>query len=246
MKFVIGDIHGEVTKLRRLIHNIERYPIDRLIFIGDCLDKGENSKEVLKFLHKLSGKYQCDFVLRDHEYTWLKFINFGEYREFISIYGGKVTADNFGISELSPQQAYKKLYLPFKDFFDRLKKFVITDNYIISHSGINPIFADSRDLEQLDEKEFIFQRNSFIEMKRLVGGKRFIFGHTAFADPWYDGYKVAIDTGAVYSKTAPLTAFEIKKEFFIDSSGLRRNLVDFDISVRPDIIHKDEGIKDNE
>lgn len=246
MKFVVGDIHGEITKLKQLMGNIEKYPIDRLIFIGDCLDKGENSKETLQFLDELSDKYQCDFILGDHEYAWLKFINTGEYREFILKYGGKTTMKDFGISKLSPQLAHKKIYSPFRDFFSRLKKFVILDHYIVSHSGINPIFENNDNLDQLDEKEFIFQRNTFIETKRLIRGKRFIFGHTAFTDPWYDGYKIAIDTGAVYSKISPLTAFETEEEFFIDNFGLRKRLVDFDISVRPDIIHQDGVNKDNE
>ena len=246
MKFVIGDIHGEITKLKQLVGNIERYPVDRLIFIGDCLDKGENSKETLKFLHELSGQYQCDFILGDHEYAWLKFIKSGEYREFILRYGGKATMRDFGILKLDPQHASQKIYSPFKDFFTRLKKYVILDSYVVSHSGINPIFIDDKNWEKLDEKEFIFQRNLFIEVNRLADGKRFIFGHTAFVDPWYDGYKIAIDTGAVYSKLASLTAFEIEKEFFIDSSGLRRNLVDFDISVRPDIIHEGRDDKNKE
>lgn len=246
MKFVVGDIHGEITKLKQLVVNIERYPVERLVFIGDCLDKGENSKETLQFLNELSGKYQCDFVLGDHEYTWMKFINSGEYREFILKYGGKATIRDFGISKLDPQPAYKKLYLPFKDFFDRLKKFVILENYTVSHSGINPIFADNDNWKQLDEKEFIFQRNEFIRMKRLIKNRKFIFGHTAFTFPWYDSYKIAIDTGAAYSKTASLTAFETEKEFFIDNLGLRRDLADFDISARPDIIHQNGDVKGNE
>lgn len=236
---MVGDIHGEITKLKQLVGNIEKYPVERLIFIGDCLDKGENSKNTLQFLNELSGKYQCDFILGDHEYTWLKFINSGEYREFILKYGGKVTMRDFGISKLDPQLAYKKLYSPFKEFFDRLKKFVILENYIVSHSGINPILADNDNWEQLDEKEFIFQRNEFIGMKRLIKNKKFIFGHTAFTAPWYDDYKIAIDTGAVYSKIAPLTAFEIEEEFFINNIGLRQDLVDFDISANPDIIYQE-------
>lgn len=246
MKFVVGDIHGEITKLRQLVHKIEKYPVDRLIFIGDCLDKGENSKQTLQFLAELSGKYQCDFILGDHEYAWMKFINYGEYQEFILKYGGKTTMRDFEISKLDSQLVYKKIYSPFSDFFNRLKKFVILDRYIVSHSGINPILLDKDNLDQLDEKEFIFQRHTFIETKKLIGGKRFIFGHTAFSAPWYDGYKIAVDTGAVYSEMAPLTAFETEEEFFLDNLGLKKYLVDFDISVRPDIIHQGADIKDNE
>lgn len=241
MKFVIGDIHGEITKLKQLVRNIERYPVGRLVFTGDYLDKGENSNDVLQFLNELCDKYHCDFVLGDHEYAWLKFINSGEYREFILKYGGKTTMKDFGMPKLDSQLAYQKLYSPFTNFFDRLKKFVILENYIVSHSGINPILVNHDNWEQLDAKEFIFQRNTFIEMKKLIKKKKFIFGHTAFTAPWYDGYKIAIDTGAVYSKTAPLTAFEIEEEFFMDNFDLRRDLADFDISILPDIIHQGEA-----
>ena len=46
MKFIIGDIHGEITKLKLLvkfIKDIDDKP--ELIFIGDYLDKGESSKK---------------------------------------------------------------------------------------------------------------------------------------------------------------------------------------------------------
>ena len=48
MTFVIGDIHGEITKLKALINNI--FYLDKnphLIFIVDYINKVENSKEVL-------------------------------------------------------------------------------------------------------------------------------------------------------------------------------------------------------
>lgn len=241
MKFVIGDIHGEITKLKQLMGKIEKYPIERLVFIGDCLDKGENSKETLRFLNELSGKYQCNFILGDHEYTWLKYIHFGEYPEFILKYGGKTTMRDFGITKLSSQSAYKKIYLPFKVFFNNLKKFTILGDYIVSHSGINPAVVGNNNWEELDEKEFVWQRDEFLKMRMLIKGKKFIIGHTAFRFPWHDGFKIAIDTGAAYSRTAPLTAFEIKKGFFINHFGQRQNLSDLDILARPVIIRKMGG-----
>ena len=49
--FVIGDIHGCSEMLKRLIDKIDWNPShDRLIFIGDYIDRGENAKDVVDFI----------------------------------------------------------------------------------------------------------------------------------------------------------------------------------------------------
>ena len=68
MIFVIGDIHGEILKLKKIISNIlnmGKYPT--LVFIGDYIDKGENSKEVLDYLLDLQTKENCIFLWGNHE-----------------------------------------------------------------------------------------------------------------------------------------------------------------------------------
>lgn len=41
--YAIGDLHGEVTLLRRLLAILPFREEDTLVFLGDCLDRGENS-----------------------------------------------------------------------------------------------------------------------------------------------------------------------------------------------------------
>ena len=112
MKFVIGDIHGEVTKLRQLILQLTKVGIERLVFVGDYIDKGEDSKATLEFLQVLSRKYRCDFLLGNHEYAWLRFIKSGEYRDFLLKYGGQETKRGFRVLYLTPQTPQKALYFP--------------------------------------------------------------------------------------------------------------------------------------
>lgn len=226
MKFVIGDIHGEVTKLQKLIRELKKLGIDKLIFIGDYLDKGENSKATLDYLQGLSKKYHCIFLLGNHEYFWIKFAENGEYREAILKYGGKKTMKDFNIIKLRSEQAKKQLYYPYKDFFDGLKKYAWEKGFFISHSGINPDLVNVSQWDKLDEKEFIFQRLNMINYKKLLKGRRLIFGHTAFKRPFYDGYKIGIDTGAYIENQSPLTAFELSNEFFIDHTGNVQRLID--------------------
>ena len=60
MRFVIGDIHGEISKLKLLIKYILTLDKDpELIFIGDYLDKGEDPLAVLEFLISLNKQYDC-------------------------------------------------------------------------------------------------------------------------------------------------------------------------------------------
>ena len=49
--FAIGDIHGCFDKLQKLINQL---PIDRetdtLVFIGDYIDRGSSSREVIDYV----------------------------------------------------------------------------------------------------------------------------------------------------------------------------------------------------
>ena len=236
MKFVIGDIHGEVTKLRQLILQLTKVGIERLVFVGDYIDKGEDSKAALEFLQVLSLRYRCDLLLGNHEYAWLRFIKSGEYRDFLLKYGGEETIRDFRMPDLTPQAAKKALYLPHRKLFGGLKKFLVVGDYFISHSGINPEFIDAENWDELDEREFVFQRSKVIDYKELVKGKKQIFGHTAFTRPLYDGYKIGIDTGAALAKKNPLTAFAMEERYFINHLGDKLFLGDIDITLNPGII----------
>ncbi len=87
MHYVIADIHGETTKLKKLINHI--ISIDtrpEFIFIGDYIDKGEDAKATLDFLLDLKSKYSCVFIIGNHEYCWL---NINDYTDYLLKYGGK-------------------------------------------------------------------------------------------------------------------------------------------------------------
>ena len=73
MNFVIGDVHGEVTKLKSLIKLIDKNEANpSFIFIGDYIDKGENSKKLLDYLIELKSKYPIIFLLGIMSITGLR------------------------------------------------------------------------------------------------------------------------------------------------------------------------------
>lgn len=57
----IGDIHGEVFQLNRLLEQMNPTKNDTLVFLGDYIDRGENSKEVIELLLNLSQNSKCIF-----------------------------------------------------------------------------------------------------------------------------------------------------------------------------------------
>lgn len=93
MIYIVGDIHGEVTKLSKLIQTIENIDSDpRFVFLGDYLDKGEDAFEALNFLVDLNQRRDCVFLVGNHEYIWLNYEENNEkYRKYLLRFGGKET-----------------------------------------------------------------------------------------------------------------------------------------------------------
>ena len=87
--FAIGDIHGEAEHFSRLL---ARLPVldagDTLLFLGDYLDRGHQSKEIIEQLMSLPTRTPAKVVcLRgNHEYAWLRVCGEG-WDEFVVVPG---------------------------------------------------------------------------------------------------------------------------------------------------------------
>ena len=58
----IGDIHGEIDHLNKLLDKLKPQNDDTFIFLGDYIDCGENSKAVINKLIELSNGTNCIFL----------------------------------------------------------------------------------------------------------------------------------------------------------------------------------------
>ena len=168
----------------------------------------------------LIGIKDAIFLMGNHEYYYLQYITKGTYKDKILKYGKTAFKDfNMNLDSI-----YDKLYKPYKDFFDNLILYYELDNYLISHAGIDVDYLE-KDLKSLEPERFcIFNRYNFISLNKKVKNKIVIFGHTGFSRPYYDGFKIGIDTAAAYREESPITAFCIEKEFFIDSNDQKYEL----------------------
>lgn len=96
--FAIGDIHGchkELTELLLFIFNGEKFEkgVDQLLFIGDYVDRGPKSKDVIETLIKLKKEYPNTIFLRgNHEDMFLSYMGLdGSYGGVFIMNGGATT-----------------------------------------------------------------------------------------------------------------------------------------------------------
>ena len=67
MLYAFGDIHGELEKLEELLETLPLASGDRLVFLGDYIDRGADSPGVIARLIELRDRYECTFLLGNHE-----------------------------------------------------------------------------------------------------------------------------------------------------------------------------------
>ena len=201
----IGDIHGEAIKLNSLLRKLNLSQDDTLVFLGDYIDRGLYSKQVINKLLELSSFCHCEFLMGNHEYYLLKMLEGVKYAErFFLEYGGIQTIDSYGSIE--------NIFKTHSDFFKYLKPYYLTENYLFVHAGIRP----DKCLEEQDPFDMLIIRDNFINHKHKLKQK-VIFGHTPFKKPYIENGKIGIDTGCGKYPDSSLTAFICEKEEFIYS-----------------------------
>jgi serine/threonine protein phosphatase 1 len=193
--FVVGDIHGCHNELRRLLLKVSPHPQrDTFIFLGDYIDRGPNSKEVLDTLIELKKNHNRLITLKgNHEEAFLDFIS-GKNKDFFLRIGGVQTLRSYGISELADPYSIKNIPAEHIHFLSNLLPFWENEEYIFVHAGLEPgVHLSQQKAEWLywaDKESFINTDYDF--------GKRVIFGHSASTEPIIRPNKIGIDCGAVY------------------------------------------------
>ena len=202
----IGDIHGEVEKLNSLIDKLDLQKQDKVIFLGDYIDRGLNSKAVIERILDLSKKIECVFLKGNHEDMLLKtkITQFQDDIEHWLLSGGISTYDNYG--------DYPAIFNTHGKFLDSLKLYHIEQNYMFVHAGINP----KKELSEQTKDDLLWIRDEFLDNSHNLPYK-IIFGHTPFIEPLILNDKIGIDTGCGKEKDLPLTAFICDSETFIRS-----------------------------
>ena len=200
---VITDIHGELRKLESVLSKIETHSDDIFVFMGDYIDRGPNSKEVVEKVLEQRKTHRCIYLMGSHEYAYLHSQKDEYYNFLFWNYGGPATVKSYG--------SFENIGKIHGEFFKSLRFYYLTDKYLFVHAGINPIYP----LERQDEVDLVYIRHKFIYSKHNLPQK-IIFGHTEFEKPYIDEGKIGIDLGCGKYKNAKLCALILdngKEEF---------------------------------
>ena len=203
----ITDIHGEIEKLENVLNKIKTKCDDIFVFMGDYIDRGKHSKEVVDRVIEQGNTHQCIYLMGSHEYALLHAQTDDYYQFLFDNYGGPATEKSYG--------GFNNIFKTHGNFFRNLKFYYLTDKYLFVHAGINPIYS----LEDQNEVDLVYIRSKFIYSKHNLPQK-IIFGHTEFDGPYIDEGKIGIDLGCGKYKDAHLCALilnENGREEFIYS-----------------------------
>jgi serine/threonine protein phosphatase 1 len=202
--YVVGDIHGCLGPLERLLAKLDPRPGDEVIFIGDYIDRGPNSREVVDCL--LTLPHRCVFLLGNHEKMLLDFLA-GTDPELYLANGGWATLESYGGDPPSIPAEHLR-------FFQSLKPMYETPDYLFVHAGIRPMVS----LDQQRLEDLVWIRHEFFQ---FVGRypKPVVFGHTPLRQVLMAADRIGIDTGCVYG--GKLTCLKLPERQIIQVPGWR-------------------------
>ncbi|MFZ1982275.1 MAG: metallophosphoesterase family protein [Smithella sp.] len=204
--FAIGDIHGCLEKLTELMQKIGiDKQNDTLIFIGDYIDRGKFSSEVVNHVIRLQNEYKKVVCLRGNHEDMLAHYLEGMNEDMYLNNGGINTLHSYEII-LSDDTEERKRKIPagHRKFFESLLPYYETEDYIFVHAGMKPGLS----LKEQTMHDLLWIRHEFIEAEYDFG-KTIVFGHTPLNNPLINKNMIGIDTGAVYG--GKLTCVELPK-----------------------------------
>jgi serine/threonine protein phosphatase 1 len=183
----IGDIHGCAPALRKLMEVIDPQQGDVLITLGDCVDRGPDSREVIDILLSLRERCRLVPLMGNHEEMLLNFLDGRPQPDNWLLCGGKETLDSYTRKD-------KQATIP-RDHIDFIRSWVDyaeSQSHFFVHGGYHP------DQRLSDQRWQLWRWHSLREMipGRHVSGKTAVVGHTSLKDGEVldVGHLVCIDT----------------------------------------------------
>ncbi len=199
--FIIGDLHGCAQELEVLLNFLlsdqKITSKDLIVFLGDYIDRGPDSRAVVDLLVGFKAQFNNTIFLRgNHEDMLMDFLGYGGNLGHAFLYnGGLETIQSYGISVFSsPAEMMELLPESHFDFFCSLNSVVQVEGGILVHAGLNPKLKLT---EQIGEDVF-WIREPFLASPHDFGAN-IVFGHTPHREVFDNRpFKIGIDTGLVF------------------------------------------------
>lgn len=203
--YAIGDIHGCVAQLDRLLAQISLHasggPQIKLVFLGDYVDRGPDSKGVIDRLVALKAESGALCLRGNHDQAVLNFLADANFYRSWKGFGAADTLLSYGVRPplfdddealAECQRAFAEV-LPesHRRFLLGLEPQIILGDYAFVHAGVRPGVA----LDQQSLDDLLWIRDDFL-LSRQDFGKVIVHGHTPIEAPERHANRIAVDTGA--------------------------------------------------
>lgn len=237
--FVIGDIHGCLANLETLL-TYWNPDSEKLFFLGDLINRGENSLGVVQLVMRLQKEYGAVTVGGNHESMFLQWLQApSRHSSFFYLVGGKETLASFYseelVDKLLPPKIAEKLTEDFPEeiaFMQGLPDYVEHGEYLFVHAGVK---LDIEHWQDSGSEFFRSIREPFHEGENNTG-KTIVFGHTPTRrirpdksnDIWISPCKTkfGIDGGAVYGGMLHGLHIRENNEYHLHSVDTKRNVTE--------------------
>lgn len=213
-RFVIGDIHGCDKALRTLIECIEPQPEDELIFLGDYVDRGPDSRGVIDQIVKLQSRCRVVALRGNHEVMLCGVAFAGLPEEMWLQAGGKATVTSYGGS-------LEKIPESHEAFLRTLQPHYETEQFIFVHAS----YEAGTPMDQLPDELRYWTHLTTPPGPHYTGKKVFV-GHTPQATGIVLdlGYLVCVDTYCFGSGFLTAMNVETNEIIQVDKKGFRRRV----------------------
>jgi serine/threonine protein phosphatase 1 len=218
--YAVGDIHGCSDLLDALTAAIRADEAgatlrSQLIFLGDYVDRGPDSKGVLDRLIALRRERpETTFLKGNHEAAVLDFLRDPEANAQLFNWGGAETVQSYGV-DLAVRRPVAEVADEFRarlpathlQFLEGLELTKTIGDYLFVHAGVRPGIA----IDAQDEQDLLWIRAEF---HNAPADKRpdkvVVHGHQPVRKPVDAGWRIDVDTGACF--TGRLTAVVLEAD----------------------------------
>jgi serine/threonine protein phosphatase 1 len=162
-QLVIGDVHGCFDTLYALVEEqIQLQQGDQLIFLGDLINRGTDSKKVLDYLMQLELEYEVYCIKGNHEHNFLTAYDCG--MDFFDEFLHEYNSDDLMAGDLPA-------YL---GFCAEMPYYIETATHIFSHMGFS-----SKQPRPITDTRAYFHNQSLSISETSIQNKIQVQGHVA-------------------------------------------------------------------
>jgi len=212
----IGDIHGCFHSMKALLKKLEPYYDRQFVFVGDYIDRGPGSKQVVDHLLDFKEKVDCVFLRGNHEQMLLDAFRHNK-KDLWFMNGGRATIESY-----EGEGIEMKLPDSHMEFYENTRLYYDTKNYFFVHAGLSPARTIADSIKDENEvREFLWER-SHLNAFETPWEKTVVFGHTPRPKPIQKENMIGIDTGCVYDRVGygNLTAVKLPEEEFLQQTAI--------------------------